>query len=409
MSRPRKLYRIKKDHWNGRHFYDLLLDGRKFRLIATNQKAAEAEAATRYEQIILKRDAGHAAQAAPGPRQPALMSETGSLREAVVAYLKSDTFGLYKPATIRQRRSMFELIMRSPASSGRHVLGDSLLVDWLHGPDARDAVLRIMGACGDKVEAAHRRLIALDQFFRWLLSDEPQAAATRTAFRINASAARNPCKDVEPPKRKRTKRGTIRRGHLAFTGDQIEQWLEASKDDPEQHRAVRFLQITGARISDLHRLNRGMLKATPHGRVLAYIPAKGDDSAFRDGRPDPAVVPLVPELQALIDEVPADRFTFINSEFGRPYQSAASFGNRARKWRREAGLPEGLSAHGMRKAATHWWLRNHRDLIPNNFALKTVFGWVTEKELIRYTRDFDREAEAIGMLIKLNKCRKLGR
>ena len=48
----------------------------------------------------------------------------------------------------------------------------------------------------------------------------------------------------------------------------------------------------------------------------------------------------------------------------------------------------------MRKAATHWWLRNHRDLIPNTFALKTIFGWVTDKELNRYTRDFDREAEA---------------
>jgi hypothetical protein len=83
----------------------------------------------------------------------------GSLREAVVAYLRSDTFRLYKPATVKQRRSMFELIMRSSASSGCHVLGDSLLVDWLHGADARDAVLRIMGACGDKVEAAHRRAL----------------------------------------------------------------------------------------------------------------------------------------------------------------------------------------------------------------------------------------------------------
>ena len=44
--------------------------------------------------------------------------------------------------------------------------------------------------------------------------------------------------------------------------------------------------------------------------------------------------------------------------------------------------------------------------MPNNFALKTIFGWVTEKELIRYTRDFDREAEAVGMLIKLNERRK---
>jgi len=77
----------------------------------------------------------------------------------------------------------------------------------------------------------------------------------------------------------------------------------------------------------------------------------------------------VPELHALIDELSVGRFTFIHSEFDRPYQFAASFGNRVRKWRRDAGLPEGLSAHGMRKAATHWWLCNHRDLIPNTFAL----------------------------------------
>ena len=406
MSRPRKLYRIKKDHWNGRHFYDLLLGGKKFRLSATNQEAAEAEAATRYEQIILRRNAGQVAQAALGPRQPAVRPETGSLREAVTAYLRSDTFGLYKPTTVKQRRSMLELIMRSPASSGRHVLGDSLLADWLHGVDARDAVLRIMGACGDKVEAAHRRLIALDQFFRWLLGDEPQAAEARIACQVNVRTARNPCKDVEPPTRKRTKGGTMRRGHMPFTNTQVEEWLEASKDDLEQNRAVRLLQITGARISDLHRLNRGMIKGTPHGRVLTYTPVKGTDSAFRDGRPDPAVVPLVPELQALIDELPVHRLVFIHSDFGRPYQSAASFGNRVRKWRREAGLPEGLSAHGMRKAATHWWLRNHRDLIPNTFALKTIFGWVTDKELNRYTRDFDREAEAVGMLIKLGERRK---
>lgn len=409
MSRTRKNYRIKlQGYRNGHPFFDLIVDGKKYRLAATNKESATMEGALRHRAIIAESQASRAVRAAPGPRNPALTPEKGSLREAVTAYLKSDTFALYKPATVRQRRSMFDVIMRSPASSGRHVLGDSLLVDWLHGTDARDAVLRIMGACGEKVEAARRRLIAYNQFFVWLLGDEPQAAEARTAFRINARTARNPCHDVEPPKRKRTKGGAMRRGHTPFTNDQVEQWLEASKDDAEQHRAVRFLQITGARISDLHRLNRGMIKSTPHGRVLTYIPAKGDDSAFREGRPDPAVVPLVPELQALIDELPADRFTFIHSEFGRPFQSAASFGNKVRKWRRDAGLPEGLSAHGMRKAATHWWLRNHRDLIPNTFALKTIFGWVTDKELNRYTRDFDREAEADGMLLKLNERRTTG-
>jgi hypothetical protein len=38
--------------------------------------------------------------------------------------------------------------------------------------------------------------------------------------------------------------------------------------------------------------------------------------------------------------------------------------------------------------------------------LKTIFGWVTDKELNRYTRDYDREAEADGMLIKLSERQK---
>jgi integrase len=200
----------------------------------------------------------------------------------------------------------------------------------------------------------------------------------------------------------------MRRGHTPFTNDEVAEWIEACKDDPEQHRAVRLLQICGPRISDLHRLNRGMLKKTPACLVLKYRPTKGDGSAFRDGPNPDAIVPVVPELQALIDDLPADRFTFIYSEFNRPFKSAASFGNKVRKWRRNCGLPEGLSAHGMRKSATHWWLRNHRDLIPNSFALKTLFAWTTDKELNRYTRDFDRKAEADGMLINLNERRKTG-
>jgi hypothetical protein len=78
-------------------------------------------------------------------------------------------------------------------------------------------------------------------------------------------------------------------------------------------------------------------------------------------------------------------------------------GGRVRKWRREAGLPEGLSAHGFRKSATHWWPRNHRELIANNFSLKTIFGWLTDNEVNRYTADFAREDEAKGMLVKLGE------
>ena len=66
-------------------------------------QGAQAEAAARYEQIILTRNARRGALAAPGPRQPAPTPERAALREAVAGYLSSETFRLYKPATVKQR------------------------------------------------------------------------------------------------------------------------------------------------------------------------------------------------------------------------------------------------------------------------------------------------------------------
>jgi integrase len=404
MGRPRKDYRIQLDGYrDGEPFFDMLVDGKKHRLAAQDRKAAETEAAERYKTFTAAREEKRKAEAASGLQQPPLKPDNGTLRMAIALYLRSYTYGLYKPLTMKQHGSSLKIIMAMPASNGRHLLGESWLTDWLK-PDASDAVGRIMAACGDRVWAAKHRRVALQKFFDWVLSKHPHAAEARAAFQLDARTARNPCNGIEDPEPMATKNGK-RRGYTALTGEQVEELLHAYKDDAEKYRAIRFELMTGARVSDLRRLNRGMIKSTPNGRVLTYIPTKGDDSAFRDGRPDAAVVPLVPELEALIGEVPSDRFTFIHSKWDRPYLSDRSMSQTFRAWIREAGLPKGLSGHGMRKAATHWWLRNHRELIPNNFALKTIFGWATDKELERYTRDFNREAEADGMLIRLKRDR----
>src|SRR5262245_21375600 len=121
MGRPRKDYRIKlQGNRAGHPFFDLIVDGKKYRLAATNQYDAATEGAVRYQEIVDERQRRRAAKAPLGPHQLLLKPECGSLREAVVAYMESDTFGLYKLATVKQRRSMLDLIMRSPASSGRH-------------------------------------------------------------------------------------------------------------------------------------------------------------------------------------------------------------------------------------------------------------------------------------------------
>jgi integrase len=400
MARPRKDYRVKlKDRRGGRERFELFANGQRFGLQAATKAEAEAEGAERYRQMLADEKV---AKAAPGPQQPAPTPQPNTLRAAVTAYFQSEQFRTYKVLTVKGQRSTFNLIMLQPATApNRNVLGDSLLSEWLQPPWGSEAVLRVMAACGNKVHAANKRLLALNQLFSWLLSEEPEAATARATLKVS-KAARNPCIGIEKPKRRRDGK---RHGHLAFTDDDVAAWLHACKDDPEQHRAVRLMQIIGSRVSDLYRLNLGMIKATPAGKVLTFKQEKGRDSLYREGPPPDIVIPWVPELQAIIDELPADRFCFIHSVWDQPFKSAASMSMKVRKWRRDCGLPEGLSAHGMRKSATHWWLRNYRDLIGNDFSLKAIFGWVTTKELERYTRDFNRQAEAEGMLIKLSDRR----
>ncbi len=386
---------------NGKPFFDLTVDGRKFRLKATSIEEAEPEAKARYDKI--KADEANAETTGKSSVKP----KPGTLRDGMALYKKSDAWDLYKPLTHRQMNSSMNMILTTPASNGNHLLGESLLSDWLHDPAATDSVKRVMALCGKKYGAANHRLKALNNFFTWLLGDDdPDQGEARVALKVGKHA-RNPCLGVAKAKPKRGHDGKISQGYTPFTHDQVQDWLHTSKDNPEEHRAVRLLLMVGGRTSDLHRLGRHMIKDTPAGRVLQFTCEKGKGSAFRKSRQDSiARVPMVPELEALVAEVPEGRLCFIHSEWDRPFSCSESLGNRIRKWRRDAGLPEGLSAHSMRKAATHWWLRNHRDLIANNFSLKTIFGWMTDKELERYTADFDREEEARGMLVRLADRRR---
>ena len=70
---------------------------------------------------------------------------------------------------------------------------------------------------------------------------------------------------------------------------------------------------------------------------------------------------VLPELQAALDAMPhSDALTFLLTEYGRPFASAAAFGNKFADWCNAAGLEPVLCddgkirnyrAHGLRKAA----------------------------------------------------------
>lgn len=107
-------------------------------------------------------------------------------------------------------------------------------------------------------------------------------------------------------------------------------------------------------------------------------------------------IPILPDLKAALDELPADQLTFLMTDFGKPF-TAAGFGNWFRERCNEAGLPNGYAAHGLRKAAaTH-----HANMGATAHELLSWFGWTTLKEAERYTRGADRKQLAQGMGAKL--------
>jgi integrase len=109
-------------------------------------------------------------------------------------------------------------------------------------------------------------------------------------------------------------------------------------------------------------------------------------------------VPVHTDLRAIIDATPSDHLTFLTTDSGKPF-TAAGFGNWFRDVCREAGLPKGCAAHGLRKAAS-------RRLAEAGCTAHEIMAWTghkTLREVTRYTEAADRRALAVTAIEKLGK------
>ena len=96
-------------------------------------------------------------------------------------------------------------------------------------------------------------------------------------------------------------------------------------------------------------------------------------------------LPVLPDLQRVIDASQTGDLTFLVTEYGRPL-SVAGFGNKFREWCNEAGL-EHCSAHGLRKAAATTFAEHGATA----HQLMAWFGWRSLRETI-HTRGQPEEA-----------------
>ena len=151
--------------------------------------------------------------------------------------------------------------------------------------------------------------------------------------------------------------------------------------------------------------------AARRGDVVKFGPQHVEDGTItfeqhkKDGAEDTQVIiPLHPDFCAALAAMPPSNVvrlspvtTFLTTSFGQPFKTAASFGNWFRDRCNEAGLPNGTSAHGLRKATA----RRLADLGCTAHQIAAVTGHATLAEVQRYTKAADRKRLAREAMKKL--------
>jgi integrase len=150
--------------------------------------------------------------------------------------------------------------------------------------------------------------------------------------------------------------------------------------------ALALLLWTGVRRSDLVRLGKQHVR----NGWLRFIQQKN-----RNRKPVQIAIPILSELQTVIDASPTGDLTFLVTSAGAPY-TLWGFGN----WFRDRCVEAGVCgrAHGLRKAGAATAAENGA----TTKQLMAIFGWLSVEEAERYTQAAERKrmaGDAMGLLI----------
>ncbi len=164
-------------------------------------------------------------------------------------------------------------------------------------------------------------------------------------------------------------------GFHTWTEAEIAQFQAKHPIGSKARLAMELMLWTGQRRSDIIQLGRQHVE---DGRIRIRQTKTGAV----------VLVPISPQLQRVLDSVPAGQLCFLETEFGRPFTSAG-FGNWFRDRCNEAGLRQ-CSAHGLRKAMS----RRLAESGATHMQGKAVTGHKTDREFSRYAAAADQVALA---------------
>lgn len=182
-----------------------------------------------------------------------------------------------------------------------------------------------------------------------------------------------------------------RGGVHSWAPEEIERFKQRHLFGSKAYLALHLMLWTGVRRSDVVLLGRQHVR----DGWLKFTQQKN-----RNRHPVIIEIPVLPELQRIIDNTATGDLAFLVTEYGRPF-SAAGFGGWFRDRCNEAGLPQ-CSAHGLRKAGAA--------MAAENGAITqgrmSIFGWLSLAEAERYMRAAQRERpakDAIHTLVRKDK------
>jgi integrase len=184
-------------------------------------------------------------------------------------------------------------------------------------------------------------------------------------------------------------------GYRTWSESDIEQYKQKHPPGTMARLAIELLLATAARRGDVVKLGP---RHVEDGTITFQQHKKdGDEEAL-------VAIPLHPHFCAALAAMPSSNVvnlipatTFLTTSLGEPFKTAASFGNWFRDRCNEAGLPKGISAHGLRKATA----RRLADLGCTAHQIAAVTGHATLAEVQRYTKAADRKRLAREAMKKL--------
>jgi integrase len=217
--------------------------------------------------------------------------------------------------------------------------------------------------------ARNTQLLALRQFFDWCVDKKFVTV--------------NPVADI---KKSIVPEGV---GHHTMQPEEIKQYRDRHPIGSMARLALELGLTVLTRRGDCISLGPKHIKAD--GRWIEFVARKN-----KRRKPTLVSVPVQPELAEALAACPTHSDTFLHTTTGRPFTERA-FNEQFRQWCDEAGLSERVTPHSMRKGGS----KHMADSGCNEAEITAQGGWHTSKEVLRYTRDYDRRAAVVRAAAKL--------